>query len=203
MAFFEHRLSNAICAGSRGGPVFSTSRVYTGAGHRQANANWPAPKHRYDISFGIKLAAHLDEVLALFYNVRGGFDGFRFRDLRDYRHDDRGAAPVLTPVSGAVWQLGKRYTIGSRSFTRTIHKPVDGTVVIKDAGGATLDAAVDPTTGRATVTGTPATWTGEFDVPVEFVDDSLEDLEMLGSIQNLLLSLPSIKVQELLIRVAA
>ena len=56
-------------------------------------------------------------------------------------------------------------------------------------------------TGIATVTGTPSYWVGQFDVPVTFVDDSIESIEIDGNPGegSELLGLPSIRIEELLV----
>lgn len=206
MAFFEHRISERISRGSRGGPKWKTTKTQTISGHRRANAEWSAPLHVYDLAFGVRSIEDFDEVLAMFYNVRGAYDGFRMKDFRDFRHSDRNATAVMTLISGSVYQLGKTYTIGARSFTRSIYKPVSGSIaVLRTTSGSTSDitgsSTIDTTNGQVTVTGHTSgdtyAWTGQFDVPVAFVDDTLEDMALDGTAQNLVVNVGPIKVEEI------
>ena len=91
-------------------------------------------------------------------------------------------------------RLSKRYTSGAQTWTRSIAKPVTGTVrialgTVEQMSGWTLDA----TTGVVTFTTAPGSGVViragfEFDVPVRFDSDSLDvtlDVERLGSITSI------------------
>ena len=93
-----------------------------------------------------------------------------------------------------AFQLVKLYASGTQSWTRTITKPVAGSVRIAFGGleqpsGWTVDA----TTGAVTFNDAPAsgivvTAGFEFDVPVRFDSDALDvthDIERLGSITSI------------------
>ena len=93
-----------------------------------------------------------------------------------------------------AFQLVKVYASGSQSWTRTITKPVDGTVKVAiDGTEQTSGWSVDTTTGLVTFTTAPATGAiitagFEFDVPVRFDTDQLDvtlDIERLGSITSI------------------
>lgn len=179
MAFFEERFSPALSFGARGGPVFSTSKAFTVGGFRSANKNWASPLHRYDVSPAVRSQADLDEVTDFFYVVAGSFDGFRWKDWRDFLDAGRG---VMTLTTGSTYQMFKTYTKGARTFHRKITKPVAGVQVIRVRSGVETDitgtCSIDLTTGLVTVnTGHAAgdvyRWVGEFDVPVEFMSDEL------------------------------
>ncbi len=76
-----------------------------------------------------------------------------------------------------VFQLAKAYPSGPSSWTRTIAKPVAGTVRIAVAGvERTSGFSVDTTTGLVTFTAAPTgalTAGFAFDVPVRFDTDQL------------------------------
>ena len=88
----------------------------------------------------------------------------------------------------------KRYASGAQSWTRTITKPVAGTVRIA-VGGVEQPSgwSVDATTGIVTFGAAPSAGIAitagfEFDVPVRFDSDALDvtlDLERLGSITSI------------------
>ncbi|CTQ34413.1 hypothetical protein JAN5088_03209 [Jannaschia rubra] len=93
-----------------------------------------------------------------------------------------------------AFHLVKRYTSGAQSWTRTIAKPVTGSVRIA-VGGVEQPSgwSVDTTTGlvnfdTAPGSGVAITASFEFDVPVRFDSDALDvtlDLERLGSITSI------------------
>lgn len=206
MAFFEQRFPDTIAQNGRGGPRFKTSKAVTGSGYRNVNKEWTAPLHVFNVAQAIRTAEDFEELRAFFYCVYGAFDGFRYKDFADYETTtDNG---VCTLISGSIYQLGKLYSIGARSFTRTILKPVAGTVAIIRTRAAvptdiTGSSTIDTTNGQVTVTGHVGgdtyAWSGEFDVPCAFADDAL-DTELIGPGPNPLLHWSSIEIEEIRIR---
>jgi uncharacterized protein (TIGR02217 family) len=96
--------------------------------------------------------------------------------------------------SSTVFQLVKAYSSGAQTWTRSITKPVTGTVTVAlDGNAQTSGWSVDTTTGQITFTTAPAGGVivsagFEFDVPVRFDTDQLDvtqDLERLGSITSI------------------
>lgn len=197
MAFLESRIDSKIERGAKGGPV-NPGRVkaYTRSGKLSQGFYASIPIHRYDVSHGLRSQADFLSVLNLWYVINfTPYTGFRFKDHRDFRATRTNTA--LTLVSGSTYQLQRTYTFaGATTFLRNIYKPVDGTVIVYDASGNVLDSTVDYTTGIATVTGTPATWAGEFDVPVTFTDNEwTSSLEV--HTDNLHLQFDPIKLEEI------
>jgi len=99
-----------------------------------------------------------------------------------------------------IFQLVKAYTSGAQIWTRSITKPVVGTVTVAlDGVSQVAGWVVDTTNGQVTFTTAPASGVivsagFEFDVPVRFDTDRLDvthDLERLGSIT----SIPLIEVR--------
>lgn len=190
MSFFEERFPECIRFGVTGGPRFSTGRTVAQNGFTAKQRNWRYPLQRFEAAHGIKSESDFEKVRAFFYNVYGGFDGFRFRDWSDYQVK-AGQGVVIVRDDG-LRQLARAYTYGARVFTRPIAKPVPGSVQLSGPG------VVDYTTGLVTG-GTPATWTGQFDVPVEFADD-LMDVEVVnkkGASGEFFLSWASLQLQEI------
>ena len=103
--------------------------------------------------------------------------------------------PVGTGNGAATqFQLTKRYISGAQSWTRTITKPVAGTVSIALNGTPQASGwSVSTSTGLITFTTAPTAGVAvtagfEFDVPVRFDTDALDvtlDLERLGSITSI------------------
>ena len=191
----ETPLSDKITRGSKGGPFGARIKTYTAGGRLKQKFLRSLPLQRYDISYGIRTLADFEDVRSAFYVVMfTPYPGLRLRDWADYQGTRTNT--TLTNISGTIWQLQRAYTFGSVTIKRDIKKPRSG-VVIYDAAGSPLTATVDTTDGTANVTGTPATWAGLFDVPVTFVDDSMEDINIDGSSMNILQGLPSILLEEI------
>ncbi len=207
MSFDEVRFPDNIGRGARGGPERRTRVVELASGREERNAVWADSRRRYDISYGIRRADDLAVVIAFFEARNARLRGFRFKDWSDYRSCPPSGTPgaLDQPIgtgtgSATTFQLAKRYSSGSLTWTRSIQKPVAGSVLIA-LGGVVQPAgwSVNPATGIVTF-GTPpgsgvAVTAGfEFDVPVRFDSDSLDvtlDFERLGTIQ----SIPLIEVR--------
>jgi uncharacterized protein (TIGR02217 family) len=108
----------------------------------------------------------------------GRAHGFRFKDWTDYQAT--GQALGVGDGTTASFQLVKRYPSGAEVESRTITKPVAGTVkVFRDGIQATTGWSVDTTTGLVTFAIAPAagvllTADFEFDLPVRFDTDRME-----------------------------
>ncbi len=207
MAFHEVRFPDDISRGARGGPKRRTQIVELASGEEERNASWANSRRRYDAAYGIRRADDLAAVVAFFEARNGRLYGFRWKDWADYKS----CLPSLTPAAtdqnigtgdGTTtdFQLVKAYSSGVQTWTRTITKPVAGTVKVAiDGVEQTTDWSVDTTTGLITFTAAPATGATitagfEFDVPVRFDTDTLDvtlDIERLGSIT----SIPLIEVR--------
>ena len=193
MAFIETRFPTDIAYGSAGGPEYSTDVVITQSGYEQRNSNWSQARARYNVAHGVKTQAQLNALVAFFRARKGRADGFRFKDWTDYQ----ASAQAIGTGNGSnkVFQLQKNYIDGSVTETRTIAKPVAGTVNIYVNGTLqnTSAYALDTTTGLVTFTTAPAnaaaiTADFQFDVPVRFDTDKLNlNMQMvdLGSITGI------------------
>jgi len=207
MAFHEIRFPDNISRGARGGPERRTQIVEMASGDEERNASWANSRRRYDAAYGIRRADDLAAVVAFFEARSGRLYGFRWKDWGDYKSCLPSGTPSATDqVIGTgdgtttAFQLVKAYSSGAQTWTRTITKPVAGTVTVALDG--VLQAAgwsVNPTNGLITFTTSPASSIAvtagfEFDVPVRFDTDQLDvthDIERLGSIT----SIPLIEVR--------
>jgi len=155
----------------------------------------------------VRRADDLASVVAFFEARNGRLYGFRWKDWGDYKSCLPSGAPAASDQAigtgdGATtaFQLVKAYDSGAQSWTRTIAKPVSGTVTVAIGGVVQASGwSVDITTGLVTFTAAPANGVAitagfEFDVPVRFDTDRLDvthDIERLGSIT----SIPLIEVR--------
>lgn len=201
MAFHEVRFPDNISRGARGGPERRTQVVELASGDEERNASWANSRRRYDVAYGIRRADDLASVVAFFEARNGRLHGFRFKDWGDFKSCLPSQVPGATDHvigtgdgSRTQFQLVKRYTSGAQSWTRSIAKPVAGSVRVALAGVEQVSGwSVDITAGvvsfgAAPGAGTAVTAGFEFDVPVRFDTDTLDvtlDLERLGSITSI------------------
>jgi len=158
MAFHEVRFPDNISRGARGGPERRTQIVELASGDEERNASWANSRRRYDVAYGIRRADELAIVVAFFEARNGRLYGFRFKDWGDHKSCLPSGTPspidqVIGTGDGAAteFQLVKRYTSGAQSWTRTIAKPVAGTVRIALADVEQLSGwSVDTTIGVVT-----------------------------------------------------
>lgn len=175
--FAEVQFPPDISYGSSGGPEYTTDIVISTSGHEQRNVNWSQARLRYNVAKGVKTKDQLGNLIAFFRARKGRAYGFRFKDWSDFSASNE----VIGTGNGSAtqFQLVKRYLSGGVQETRTITKPVAGTVsVYKNAVLQTTGVSVSSTTGVVTFATAPAngvtvTASFEFDVPVRFDTDRL------------------------------
>lgn len=177
MAFIEVQFPTDISYGSSGGPEYATDVVIAASGYEQRNVNWAEARARYNVAHGVKTKAQLDALIAFFRARKGRAHGFRFKDWTDYQ-----ATTETLGIGDGVrtqFQLIKTYVSGAVTETRTIKKPVGGTVqVYKNAVLQSSGVMVDTSIGVVTFSVAPAaaqtiTASFQFDVPARFDTDKL------------------------------
>lgn len=177
MSFHEVRFPDDIAYGATGGPEFATSVVVTASGFEQRNINWSAARGRWDVASGLKNQSQLDTLIAFFRARKGRAYGFRFKDWTDYKAT--GQAIGTGDGANKTFQLVRTYSSGSGDDTRTVTKPVSGTVKVYLGGVQQMSGwSVNTTTGIVTFTTAPAIGVAvaadyEFDVPVRFDTDRM------------------------------
>lgn len=189
MAFHDIRFPATLSFGSLGGPERRTEIVALANGHEERNTPWAQARRRYDAGLGLRSLDDVERLIAFFEARQGMLHGFRWKDWADFK-----SCPASRAVSAldqslghgdgatTVWQLAKSYRSGDWSVTRTIGKPVAGTVRVALAGTELpegLGWTVDTATGRVTFStppgvGAEVTVGYEFDVPVRFDTDLIQ-----------------------------
>ncbi|MBL0918045.1 MAG: DUF2460 domain-containing protein [Hydrogenophaga sp.] len=174
MTFIDHRLSEDVSAGFRGGPEWSTAEVALKSGVSDHFQRWSMPRHRYQADYLELVEAGLGEgIVNAFMAARGRLHSFRFRDHRDHKADN-----VLIGTgagTSAPMQLVKLYTFGPATYARKIVLPIASTVTVTQ-NGSPKAVTVNASTGMVTPTSAWANsaeirWSGEFDVEVRFGSD--------------------------------
>jgi len=192
--------------GSQGGDGWNTGIIELDSGTEERVARWSNPKRSYDVSYAVKTRTVLRAVLDFFNARQGAANSFRFRDWMDYASTADGgvisfggvtyqaAAAGAANITNADQQIGtgngttttfqlvKKYTSGSQTYTRNITKPVSGSLLISfDTGAGPVNQSsgfsVDTSTGIVTFTTAPANGTliragFVFDVEARFSDDT-------------------------------
>lgn len=204
MSFHDIRFPVAISLGASGGPERRTEIVTLGSGFEERNSRWADSRRTYNAGYGVKDVDDLHEVIGFFEERRGRLHAFRWKDWSDFKScaPQQPVTPLDQPIGtgdGAEdgFQLAKLYGGSIAPYTRTIKKPVAGTVrvavagVEKAAGTFTVDhqtGIVTFASGHIPGVGQAVTAGFEFDVPVRFDTDTLTvnlDSFRHGSIPNI------------------
>jgi len=208
MSFHEIRFPTSIAFHSSGGPERRTEIVTLGSGFEERNAVWANSRRRYDAGLGVKSLDDLHAVIAFFEARNGRLHGFRFKDFADFKSCAPGAAvsaldqPLGTGDGAAcAFQLVKAYPSGPAGWTRTIAKPVAGTVRLAVGGTEQNPSAfsVDVTTGLVRFATPPPAGAAitagfEFDVPVRFDTDALS-INLAGFRAGDIPSIPLVEIR--------
>lgn len=176
MAFIETpRFPDEVAFWAIGGRGFKTTVVETYGGDEYRNAAWSQMRGQWEVQNAFRTLNQWDNshnisaYLSFFRVCMGQLYGFRFKDFQDYTDSMNGGSGIFVGIDSTHFQLYKKYTQGSITFNQIVQKPVSATVVV--TGGAS--PTVDYTTGIVTVaSGTPTSWTGQYDVPCRFADDN-------------------------------
>lgn len=158
MSFIETpRFPDDLSYGATGGPTYATDVVVTEGGQEYRNAIWSQARARYNVAHAARTPTQYATLLAYFRAMRGRAHGFRFKDWTDYAClSSAGVLGTGVGTAVAAYQLGKKYTTGSLTETRTIRKPVSGSVTVyrngspATAGAGAGQYALDTTTGTVT-----------------------------------------------------
>ncbi len=177
MSFEEIQFPADISYGAAGGPMFLTDVVSTVSGYEQRNAKWAQARAKYNVASGVKTPTQWQALIAFFRARQGKAIGFRFKDWSDYIAEN-----VQIGVGDDLatqFQLIKIYSSGSVAVSRTITKPVAGTVnIYVNSQLQSSDITIDNLTGIISFDSPPSageiiTADFEFDVPVRFDTDEM------------------------------
>lgn len=186
MAFLDVSFPSDVASGAVSGLRRRTNVVSVGAGYEERDQRWADARRVYQAGLGLRSAANLAAVMALYQEARGAAHSFRFKDWADYRSSPDGGP--ITPVDqvlgtgdGAetMWPLSKAYGT-LNPYIRAITKPVAGSVRVSlDGVEQVAGWSVDHLTGVVAFAAAPALGVQiaagfEFDTPVRFESDALD-----------------------------
>lgn len=198
MAFDNIRFPTDISYGSSAGPGFKTQIIELRSGAEERISRWSAPRHQYDLGYGVRTYAALTVVKRFFLARRGSKQAWRLLDWQDYTTTSSGTLyqpndiavasndqDLLNTISGAygigdgstrAYRMVKTYPDDIEEFRRSITLPIQGTVLLEVNGSLqteTTHYSVNYLTGEVTfVTAPPFGQTVrfgcQFDVPARF-----------------------------------
>jgi uncharacterized protein (TIGR02217 family) len=202
MSILEARFPPSLSYGFRATVRWSTAINETAAGYETRNALQAQPRRRYEASKDLATKEAFQALRNFSLALKGAWQSIRFKDWSDFESD---GAQVLGTGDGSEteFQLVKAYEVDSplTAYSRTITKPVSGTVTVylDDVEVAPADYTLDTTTGVITFdtppgNGVEVTAEFEFDTPVRFESD-----EMVAELRaHDLFSLPDLAFIEVL-----
>lgn len=151
----------------------SRRKIYDADGNLEGQVFGDAePKHLVNLAHSIRNLEQAQALMDAFYVVMfGPYEGLRVKNWADYRATLTNS--MVASLGAGVYQLQRKHTFGGVTVPYTITKPVnDGALKVYDASDAELTATVNYNTGTFTVSsGTPAKWSGTFDIPMTFQND--------------------------------
>lgn len=189
MAFHEIRFPANLSFGSVGGPERRTEVVTLASGFEERNTPWAHSRRRYEAGGAARTFDDIATIIAFFEARRGKMHGFRWKDWTDFKSCLPSQKPspsdqVIGVGDGTrtVFQLSKTYRSGNETYTRTIQKPVAGTVSISVALDPKIELeefTVNVETGEINFAVPPDIGVSigagfEFDVPVRFDTDTIQ-----------------------------
>src|ERR1700749_4976766 len=143
MSFLETpRFPTNIRYGYTMNSAWSETIGVVASGRETRNRNWVRSLKTFPITMGPNAEADILEAYEFWEALAGPDCGFRFKDWADYKSCRRSDTPsaidqqcqLITGSPGGGYQLQKAYTKGTRTTSRLILKPVQGTILIADNG---------------------------------------------------------------------
>lgn len=180
-----------IAMGAQRTGRWDTKLVQTSGGRVTTISAWEDALHEYDLSLAVRVVEDYDLIVQHFHAARGRRHTFPFSDPLDYKVTTaRGViidADQDSPTT--AFQLAKLYSSGATKWQRRITRPVSGTIAIYRLRASvttdiTASATITYTTGQVTFSGGAylpgsgdvLSWSGSFDVPCRYAEDSLPGL---------------------------
>lgn len=191
MAFRDARFPPNVSQGAIGGPSFLTDVARVNSGAEARDQVWEQELGRWEIGHNAREAAQYRPLQKFFRVMAGRAHSFRFKDWADFAVGT--GEGVFVMLTSTTFQCYKRYSVGGTNYDRKILLPVSTITVT----GGTV-ASVSYTTGVVTMTsGTPTSWTGEFDCLARFDVDDMRGEILDGRAPDFIMGWHAIPVIEL------
>lgn len=167
-------------------PTWQVTRAQVGGGGTVRNSWWSDPLHRIEVDFGIITLASYESFKKHFNGRRAGTRGWPY--LSRSKFQATAEAVGTGDGSTAAFQLKIADGDSFNAYTREIYKVVAlSETVFVDAAQKTRGTHynIDNNTGIITFTGgnIPTggqiiTWSGQFYIPVTYLSESIDDMEL-------------------------
>lgn len=180
-AFWESAMPRCVSLGPSSTQATLVDIFTAESGAEDRYALWSRPRGRYEVLYGPRESATVEEVLAFYVVADGPLRGFRLRDWNDYRSSGFGeTSPTDQPLVDLTTHDGsleipiyKTWRIAHREKRVRIWKPCAcGFRLAVDGVEITEGWTLDPTRGRVCFDALPdgdcITWGGFYDKPVRF-----------------------------------
>jgi len=199
-AFLEDRLPLDVRLGSSWADDYTVLITTTASGAEYRKLVQPFPVRSFHVNFTTTQADLWARVISLYHRAYGKFAGFRVKCLDDYSTNAFTGTPTpldetLANSATGIYQLRNFYGTNGTALagvgypSRTIYKPVAGTVVAAK-NGVTISSglSVDTTTGLITISPAPLitdtiTAGCQFDIPCRF-NSSIEMTALSPSVRD-------------------
>lgn len=172
--FIEERLLDCVSYGTIYGERFRTDIATMRNKSESRNMEWSESRGEFTLVFAALTEPDRAEVMRVFRVCRGRGIGFRMKNWVDYKASDE--ALGVGAGEDQSYQMTITANSGSYKTTKTIRKPVMGTIQVK-ADGVPVAANIDYRAGIITTNapiGAVLTWSGEYDIPVRFDSDDIQ-----------------------------
>lgn len=183
-------LPSRIALGATGGPKRQVDIVTLQSGHEKRATRWHDSRRSYNIGYGVRSLADLEDILVFFEERRGQLHAFLWHDRLDHQSCPLAATPGATDQqlgegTGAqrVFPLVKQYGDQYAPYKRRILCPVADSVIVA-VDGAIQTREQDYTlhanhglivfaANKAPGSGAKVTAGFRFAIPVRFDNDQL------------------------------
>lgn len=172
MSFIDQRFPAQYAYGAVASDDWLTEIVTTINNRERRNAPFADPRRSWDLSTTGRTHAERDGLHKWFLAMRGPFHSFAFKDFADHFSERQQIG--VGDGTQVAFQIMKRYTVGTETYSRKITKPVLSSVRVWVNGVLQSSGySVARLTGVVTFSGAPANGAVvececEFDVPVRF-----------------------------------
>lgn len=172
MSFIDQRFPAQYAYGAVASDDWLTEIVTTINNRERRNAPFADPRRSWDLSTTGRTQAERDGLHKWFLAMRGPFHSFAFKDFADHFSERQQIG--VGDGTQVAFQIAKRYTVGTETYSRETTKPVLSSVrvwvngVLQSSGYSVARLTGVVTFSAAPANGAVVECECEFDVPVRF-----------------------------------